>query len=626
MRTMKHLTMAAAAAAALALAGCGGGGGGTPPAPPKPKAVSLTGVTAGYVTTAGEFTIAAGETMDHGDITFSCPAGGADCDVAVTVASDGMATAKSAGGLATAANSADYDARIAASDRSGRIINLYAAASKATMDAEDAGKAAADALTKAEKYDGLLGVIATMGESKTAMDNAQAVLDARAEAGAAVTAAEAALADAKAAETAAMALSDGDDKTALLATIEDAIDEAEAQVAAAKAIKDGAKLKTAVRMVTGTGKKEKTANDAAKEVAALINAAFMSADSDNDNRPDRVPAVATTSTAASATVSKAVSKTSAAGETWAEIVGAASLMDMTIASNATTTKSVKVVSIAGMSASSVFRGITVTDAMKTEGTQSFTAQDRSDPSNIVWGTNYLGINGTVICGGADCAVSSGGDLTGSWYFTPTHATAYYSPNADGTGYDPETYVTFGHWLSVASATDSTTTVRTFARGVAEGAASGTANAGIGDPAKTGEYKGTAAGMSVHRTYDANDQVTKTDSGEFTADVTLTARFGNTSPSLSGSVENFVGDAVDPAWKVELGGTSDGSSAVFNGGTATGVTYDDTGRDVEGNNGAWTATAYGGADGPPVKRPVGIYGGFNANFSDGAVAGAYATRR
>ena len=427
-----------------------------------------------------------------------------------------------------------------------------------------------------------------------------------------------------------MALSDGDDKTDLLAAIEVAIEEAKDQVAAATAIKDGAKLKTAVRMVTGTGKEEKTANDAAKAVAALINAAFMSDDADTDNRPDRVLATVTTApTAASATVSKAVSESSAAGETWADIVGEASLKDMTIATGATTTKSVKVVSIAGMSASSVFRGITVTDAMKTEGTQSFTQQNRSDPANITWGTNYLGINGTVICGGADCAVSSGGDLTGSWYFTPTHATAYYSPNADGTGYDPETYVTFGHWLSVASATDSTTTVRTFARGVAEGAASGTANAGIGNPAKTGEYKGTAAGMSVHRTYDANDQVTKTDSGEFTADVTLTARFGDTNPSLSGSVENFVGDAVDPAWKVELGGTSDGSSATFSGGTATGVTYDDTGRDDEGDNGAWTATAYGGADvagNNPVKRPVGIYGGFNANFSDGAVAGAYATRR
>ena len=60
--------------------------------------------------------------------------------------------------------------------RAETVAKLYADTAKATINAVAAGKAAAAALIKAEKYDGLLGVIATKGESKTAMENAQMVL------------------------------------------------------------------------------------------------------------------------------------------------------------------------------------------------------------------------------------------------------------------------------------------------------------------------------------------------------------------------------------------------------------------------------------------------------------------
>ena len=639
MRTMKHLALAAAAAAALALAGCGGGGGGTPPAPPKPKAVSLTGVTAGYVTTAGEFTIAAGETMNHGDITFSCPAGGADCDVAVTVASDGMATATSAGGLATAANSADYDARIAASDRSGRIINLYAAASKATMDAEDAGKAAAAAKESATTNSGKLGVIATMGESKTAMENAQAVLDAKTAAGKAVTDAEAAQTAAEAAKTAAMELSDGDDKTALLATIDDAITEAKAQVTAAKAVNTGTELKNAVRAVTGTSTTNPTTPaDKAKAVATVINTTLMDSDLTDDTAgiasfvhgSNVTLPTATTAAVVAKTSTLPVSKTSSAGSTWADIVGAANLMDMVISSGTNTTKTVKAVSIAGMTSLEVFGQALLPTGSNTKGkeTPNFT-----DANNNTVVPDYMGIPGTVICGGADCKLTDGGKLAGSWYFTPQYAKAYYIANAAGTGYAAEDYAQYGYWLSTSG-----TVVNVFSRVRTDsgaGTLSGAEGLGNVTGKNTATYKGKAAGMSVHRTYDANDQVTKTDSGAFTADVTLTATFGDTDRALKGDVTNFDGNAVDPAWKVELGGTSDGSSKEFNSGAfVDGVARDDTGRTKTGTpNGVWSASAYGGdnddtgtATVNEFKRPVGIIGDFNANFTDGHVAGAYATRR
>ena len=68
------------------------------------------------------------------------------------------------------------------------------------------------------------------------------------------------------------------------------------------------------------------------------------------------------------------------------------------------------------------------------------------------------------------------------------------------------------------------------------------------------------------------------------------------------------------------------TAIADTGTAAGVAYGGTAA------GAWTAQGYGpvqqtdGGNGDPVKhRPEGFFGRFNANFSDGAAAGAYATR-
>ena len=104
------------AAAGLALAGCGGGGsssstslappsGGTPPmddTDTTPTAASVTlpteRPTSYTAPTAGTISLAAGETEDSGSVTFTCPAGGEDCEI--EVAADGTVT--STGGEATA--------------------------------------------------------------------------------------------------------------------------------------------------------------------------------------------------------------------------------------------------------------------------------------------------------------------------------------------------------------------------------------------------------------------------------------------------------------------------------------------------------------------------------------------
>ena len=127
--------IAVLAAAALSVTACSGSGssttGGPDPMPPEPVPVnvSLAGVTPGYMTLAADtLDISAGGSTDHGDVTFTCAAGGDGC--MVTVAADGTVTAT--GGTVTAMNSSTYQARLDAA--AGKVT----AATKAAMTKEAA--------------------------------------------------------------------------------------------------------------------------------------------------------------------------------------------------------------------------------------------------------------------------------------------------------------------------------------------------------------------------------------------------------------------------------------------------------------------------------------------------------
>ena len=119
-RYRKLTTACLAAALALGLAACGSSS--STKAPPgggddgKPSPVSLAGVP-NHGLTAQTVTIEAGATKTVGNVTFSCPSGGADCTVAITVTA-GTATVTSDGGMATAAYSSAYvNARTAAANK-----------------------------------------------------------------------------------------------------------------------------------------------------------------------------------------------------------------------------------------------------------------------------------------------------------------------------------------------------------------------------------------------------------------------------------------------------------------------------------------------------------------------------
>ena len=70
---------------------------------------------------AGTVTIMAGESEVHGDIEFSCAAGGDGCVVMVRVGSGGTITATKTGGTVTAMNSDAYNTRIRVSNEANSI-------------------------------------------------------------------------------------------------------------------------------------------------------------------------------------------------------------------------------------------------------------------------------------------------------------------------------------------------------------------------------------------------------------------------------------------------------------------------------------------------------------------------
>ena len=219
----------------------------------------------------------------------------------------------------------------------------------------------------------------------------------------------------------------------------------------------------------------------------------------------------------------------------------------------------------------------------------------------------MGIPGTILCRGDDCEA---GDkkVTGSWFFAPDMPKEKYVEDGKGL-YEVETaYAKYGHWLTVDD--DGTVTVHTYNsnayRGTPDWRRVNESSDVLTD--KSATYRGSAAGMSAHRSGDAIS------SGKFTATVTLTAEFHATDPKLSGQVSNFEGAAVGSEdWSVRF---YEAPVDVDNGTVVAGRTV------ASGRDGTWSATSYGDSD----KRPTGIHGDFNAHFSDGHAAGAYATRK
>ena len=143
-------------------------------------------------------------------------------------------------------------------------------------------------------------------------------------------------------------------------------------------------------------------------------------------------------------------------------------------------------------------------------------------------------------------------------------------------------------------------------------------------------------MYVHSEVNSDGSRVATTAGQFAADATLTATFGqvpvsaedtdgtiapNLLNTVTGTIDDFVlehGEAN--AWAVNLQGDidmADGTVTSANGATGGGAP------------GAWNATFHGSTDdgdNNATVQPSSVVGEFDANFSNGSVAGAFGARK
>ena len=492
------------------------------------------------------------------------------------------------------------------------VAALWKTAHDSEENAKAASKAGSDAVVSATENSTKLTSASVAGDSGMAMMNAAAILKAQADAIQAVIDAEAAHTAASAAL--ATAKEDAPDNASLIAALEGAVKVAMEEIEKAKMSRDGDDLQTAVDMVTGgeDADPQGTPRSIATTVGKSIATALLPTDDGNGARASGQHSISPPAT--DIEDAHKVELHNRVGMTWAQIVGETNIMNERLGTGNT---SVMIASVAGMTASTV--DIASTTRLTSSGGTN--ADGKYDDVSVSGGTGtytadiaYMGIPGSLYClGGTDgCEVDEDEKLVGSWYFSPQNPMEYYINNpdedaAEATPYVAETlYATYGHWLVYAD--DGTVTFNTYATSTA-GTNFDVTTVNTGDDATTltdesATYSGSAAGMSVTKSGE------NVNSGRFTANVTLTAKFGT--PMLSGTINGFSGPAVNENWSVSLQETAFTAGALTNGATVA------TGRD-----GVWSATAYGSAT---TARPAGIFGGFNAHFTDGHAAGAYATRK
>ena len=232
-------------------------------------------------------------------------------------------------------------------DIAAYVRDLFRDTSDATEDAEDAGDAAVQAGKDATKYAGMLDVLSVLGNSKTATDNAQMVLDADAAATQAAIDATAAETKATETKTKATALADGTErKTELLNALDRALKKAADEIKRATDIRDnkvssdGMTLKEAVTAVRGTdAKKPETPTDRGDDVADVIDAALAATSENTDvtggpkagvDRVDPVNRTTVVPSTPAANQKSVFEANDSNGMTWAQIVGSTSLVDAQI--------------------------------------------------------------------------------------------------------------------------------------------------------------------------------------------------------------------------------------------------------------------------------------------------------
>ena len=233
---------------------------------------------------------------------------------------------------------------------------------------------------------------------------------------------------------------------------------------------------------------------------------------------------------------------------------------------------------------------------------------------------YNGSMGTYRCNGtADCTVTldAKGAITaidGSWIFTPAPRVTTDQPDYE--------YLSYGFWLKKTTDEDGVLTyneVETFAGSSLDTASDVRLVEG------SATYNGGATGVYVKDVHNSDGTLDTATAGHFTAAASLKVNFvGNSvalddQNSITGTINKFeLSGGEENAWSAALKGLivtpMDGiASGTANGGGAAGT---------------FNATFYGPTpeteadDGTATVAPGSVVGEFDANFSNGSVAGAF----
>ena len=229
---------------------------------------------------------------------------------------------------------------------------------------------------------------------------------------------------------------------------------------------------------------------------------------------------------------------------------------------------------------------------------------------------FDGANGLFRCVASDtCTVMTDAmgkieALTvGDWEFTPAAGATVSKPDGD--------YLTWGFWLDTTTKDGeiaSYDTVQTFATSSLPTATT------LGNVEGMATYEGDAAGVYVRESQKEDGTLNKAISGRFTADVALKAYFEATGAFAADRIQGTISDfdldgGPDNSWNVNV-------SAVIEdgGGLSAGVA-----SGMMGDNGSLSGQFHSPADRAETDAPPVLVGEFNANFVNGAAAGAFGAR-
>lgn len=281
----------------------------------------------------------------------------------------------------------------------------------------------------------------------------------------------------------------------------------------------------------------------------------------------------------------------------------------------------------------------MTTNTKIKGSEFATVGTKTHKSSVAGGTEvsfsgmYDGVSGTYFCTGTCTSTytATGITLSGAWRFVHPEGAMISRPDNN--------YLYFGWWLR-KDKDDKPTHASAF-RGV-----EGTAPAELSDLnslAGSATYTGSAAGkFAIYNPLDGTG-----DAGHFTADATLTAKFGTgAGMGVTGTINNFMANDKAVAWSVALNNNtlasdSVGAAAASNlsaSGTITSAASYDTATpnvdeskttvwSIDGNSaaasGTWSGQMYDEKADDGSNVPTAVIGTFQSMFgSIGTMVGGF----